>query len=97
MNLAISRTIYGLPQAEILANKHIRKKLLPAGYYEVKYTPGLWRHVTQPIQFMLVVDDFGIKYEGKKHLNHLIAAIRAAGYGVEVGEAGSLYCGIALK
>ena len=95
--LEIRRTIYGLPQAGILANKQLREKLLPADYYEVAHTPGLWHHVTRPIQFTLVVDDFGIKYEGKKHLDHLIAAIRTAGYGVEVDEAGSLYCGITLK
>ena len=97
MYLEIRRTIYGLPQAGILANKQLREKLLPAGYYEVTHTPGLWRHVTWPIQFTLVVDDFGIKYEGNKHLDHLIVAIRTAGYGVEVDKAGSLYCGITLK
>jgi hypothetical protein len=73
--LEIRKIMYGLPQAGILSNKQLREKLLPAGYYEVAHTPGLWRHVTRPIQFTLVVDDFGIKYEGKKHLDHLIAAI----------------------
>ena len=43
------------------------------------------------------MDNFDIKYEGKTHLNHLIAAIRTAGYGVEVDKVGSLYCGITLK
>ena len=80
VQLEIRRTIYGLPQVGILANKQLREKILPAGYYEVAHTPGLWRHVTRPIQCTLVVDDFGIKYEGKKHLDHLIAAIRSAGY-----------------
>ena len=77
MYLEICRTIYGLSQAGILANKQLREKFLPAGYYGVTHTPGLWRHVTRPIKSTLVVDDFGIKYEGKKHLGHLIAAIRA--------------------
>ena len=97
MYLEIRRTIYGLPQAGNLANKQLHKKLVFVGCYEVAHTPGLWRHVTRPIQFTLVVDNFGIKYEGKKYLNHLIAAIRVAGYGVEVDEAGSLYDGITLK
>ena len=74
----IHRTIYRLPQAGILANKQLREKFLPAAYYEVTHTPGLWHHIIRPIQFTLVVDGFGIKYKGKKHLNHLIAAIRAA-------------------
>ena len=46
---------------------------------------------------MLAVDNFGITYKGKKHLDRLIAAIRAAEYGVEIDKAGSLYCGIILK
>ena len=95
--LEICRTIYGIQQAGTLANKQIHEKLLPAGYYEVAHTLGLWRHITRPIQFTLVVDDFGINYQGKKHLDHLIAAIRVVGYGVEVDKTGSLYCGITLK
>jgi hypothetical protein len=33
----------------------LRKRLLPHGYYECKHTPGLWRHLTRPISFTLVV------------------------------------------
>ena len=95
--LEIRRTIYGLPQAGILANKQLREKLLPAGYYEVAHTPGLWRHVAQPIQFMLGMDSFGISYKGKIRLDHLIAAIREAGHGVKADEVGSLYYGITLE
>ena len=40
------------------------------------YTPGLWRHVTKPVQFSLVVDDFGVKYVGEEHVNHLIKALQ---------------------
>ena len=39
----IDRGMYGLPQAGILANKLLRKRLKPHGYFEVKHTPGLWR------------------------------------------------------
>jgi hypothetical protein len=59
----IRKAIYGLPQAGILSNLLLRKRLAPAVYYEVAHTPGLWRHVTRPIQFSLVVDDFGVKYD----------------------------------
>ena len=61
------------------------------------HTPGLWRHVTRPVQFTLVVDDFGIKYVGQDNLDHLIKAIEGAGYQVAVDEEGSLYCGIPFK
>ena len=59
--MEIIRGMYGLPQAGILANQLLRKRLKPHGYYEVQHTPGLWRHESLPIQFTLVVDDFGVK------------------------------------
>ena len=37
--------------------------------------PGLWKHKTKPIQFVLVVDDFGIKYINKDDLDHLIRTL----------------------
>ena len=58
--------MYDLPQAGILANKLLRQRLEPHGYYEVEHTPGLWIHRTLPIQFTLVVNDFGVKYINKK-------------------------------
>ena len=60
----IRKAIYSLPQAGILANKLLKKRLHPEGYYEVAHTSGLWKHVTRPICFTLVVDDFGVKYTG---------------------------------
>ena len=61
---AIVRCMDGLPQSGILANKLLRERLLKHGYYEMPHTPGLWKHVSRPISFTLVVDDFGIKYMG---------------------------------
>jgi hypothetical protein len=74
--LEMRRAVWGLPQAGILANKLLRKQLLPHGYYECKHTPGLWRHLTCPISFTLVVNDFGVKYVGREHANHLIKCIK---------------------
>ena len=37
----IRKAIYGLPQVGILANKLLKKRLKPHGYYEVPHTPGL--------------------------------------------------------
>ena len=93
--LEIRRAIYGLPQAGILANKLLRERLEPEGYYEVTHTPGLWKHVSRPVQFSLVVDDFGVKYVGKKHADHLLAAIEKH-YTCAVDWTGDLYCGIKL-
>jgi hypothetical protein len=67
--------MYGLPQAGILANQLLARSLAIHGYHQTKFTPGLWRHVTHPIQFTLVVDDFGVQYVGAEHAQHLIAAL----------------------
>jgi hypothetical protein len=65
------RAVWGLPQAGIFANKLLRRRLLPHGYYECTNTPGLWKHETRPISFTLVVNNFGVKYVGKEHVDHL--------------------------
>jgi hypothetical protein len=69
------RGMYGLPQAGLLANKLLEICLNKHGYRQSKLVPGLWKHNTRPIQFTLVVDDFGIKYVGKEHAQHLKNAL----------------------
>ncbi len=71
-----SPAVWGLPQAGVLANKHLRRKLALFGYHECVNTPGLWRHETRAISFTLVVDDFGVKYVKKDDVDHLIASIK---------------------
>ena len=56
----IRRGCYGLLQSGMLANRQLREILEKEGYYEARTTPGLWRHKWRPIQFFLVVDDFGV-------------------------------------
>jgi hypothetical protein len=94
--LEVRKAIYGLPQAGILANQLLKQRLRPFGYFEVAHTPGLWKHITRPIQFTLTVDDFGVKYEGKEHADHLIEAL-STHYALEQDWGGTLYCGISLK
>ena len=94
--MQIERGMYGLPQAGILANKLLRKRLAPHGYYEAKHTPGLWKHTTHPVQFTLVVDGFGVKYVGKQYADHLLNALQET-HEVSTDWHGSLYCGITLE
>jgi hypothetical protein len=94
--MEIRKGMYGLPQAGILANQLLRQRLKPHGYFEVTNTPGLWKHVTRPTTFTLVVDDFGIKYVGDEHAHHLIDTLSKY-YTVETDWSGSLYCGIQLQ
>ncbi len=74
--LRMEQVVWGLLQAGILTNELLCKRLAPHGYYEYINTPGLWRHKWHPITFTIVVEDFGVKYVGKEHADHIIACIK---------------------
>ncbi len=78
-----------------MTNKRLRRKLAPFGYYECVKTPSLLKHETRPLTLTLVVDDFGVKYESKDDVDHLIASIKST-YKVTEDWTGNLYCGISL-
>ncbi len=94
--LEMRRAMWGLPQAGILANKLLWQHLLPHGYYKCNNTPGQWKHETRPISFTLVANNFGVKYVGKEHVEHLIWCIKQQ-YELTKDWTSDLYCGIKLK
>jgi hypothetical protein len=94
--LEVNKGMYGLPQAGLLANELLEKRLNKHGYYQSKLIPGLWKHKTRPIQFTLVVDDFGVKYVGQEHAIHLKQVLEEH-YKVTTDWAGERYVGIHLK
>ena len=93
----IRRGMYGLPQAGILAEKQLIHFLGNYGYSPVPHTPGLWRHKLQPITFCLVVNDFGVKYVGREHADHLIQCLRNHYKEIDIDWAGKHFCGIHLN
>jgi hypothetical protein len=94
--IEVQKGMYGMPQTGILSNQLLARRIAIHGYHQKKFTPGLWRHVTRPIQFTLVVDDFGVQYVGAEHAHHLIAALETD-YTVSKDWTGGLYCGITLN
>ena len=68
--------MYGLPQSGILAQTLLETHLNAHGCHQSKITPGLWTHEWQPICFTLVVDNFGLKYVGMEHADHLIKCMK---------------------
>ncbi len=92
----IRQGCYGLPQAGILANDLLRTRLEAEGYYEAVNTPGLWRHKWRPIQFCLIVNDFGVEYVGIEHFNHLLNLLKKF-HGVQFNMAGDKFVGIDIK
>ena len=93
--IEIRKGMYGLPQAGIIANQLLIKRLAPFGYFPVSHTPGLWKHKHRPVLFSLVVDDFGVKYVGKEHAQHLIDTLSSF-YELTVDWEATKYCGITL-
>jgi len=60
--LKVTKTMYGFPQSGSIAHVQLADILHKAGFQDHDHTPGLWTHQTKPISFILLCDDFGIKY-----------------------------------
>jgi hypothetical protein len=73
--MMVVRGMYGLPQAGSLGHDLLEERLNKEGYFQSKIVSGLWKNKTRDIKFVLVVDDFGIKYIKEADLDHLIQAL----------------------
>jgi len=93
--LRAKQGMYGLPQAGLLANELLKKHLNKHSYRQSKLVPGLWKHDTRPIQFTLVVDNFGVKYVGEEHAQHLKNTLKEH-YKLTCDWTGTHYIGITL-
>ena len=87
--------MYGLPQAGIIAQELLEKRLNARGDHQSPLTPGYWTHNWRPISFTLVVDDFGVKYVGKEHADHLLQTINA-NYETSHEWEGTRYIGLTI-
>ena len=88
--------MYGLPQAAYLSNRHLVKHLATHGYLDDPNVPCLFTNESTGIQFALIVDDFGVKYNSTTGLDHLVAAIQAGGWKLKINRKGDKYLGINL-
>jgi hypothetical protein len=94
--IEIHKGMYGLPQAGILANELLQRNLAKDGYRPTQHTRGLWKHDTRPVSLLLVVDDFGVKYIGREHAEHLMACIKKH-HEISSNWKGSADCGLTLE
>jgi hypothetical protein len=93
--IEIQKGMYALPQTGILSNELLQRNIAKDGYRLTTHTHGLWTHDTRPISFSLVVDDFGVKYVGREHAEHLMTCIRKH-YNISSDWNGTAYCGLTL-
>jgi hypothetical protein len=91
----VRRGMYGLPQAGLIAQEQLIKRLKKAGYHQSETSPGFWKHEWRPISFTLVVDDFGVKYVGKENADHLISVLQG-NYEIDIDWEGTRYIGLTL-
>ena len=91
----IQEGIYGLPQADILANQQLTNHLFIAGYAPVPLKPGVWKHATRDIHFFLCVDDFLIKYANKIDAEHLLQTLESRNI-ISTDWQDQLYCKVTL-
>ena len=91
----IKKGMYGLKQAGKLAQARLIAHLAAHGYMNTPEAPCMFRHQTRNIAFVLVVDDFGIKYKGKEHVEHLIETLRKL-YKITFDWEGKKYVGLTI-
>ena len=94
--LQIEKGMYGLPCAGIIVQELLTKWLEKHDYTHSDMTPGCWTHKWGPISFTLTADDFGVKYVGKEHADHLISVLEEH-YLVKQDWLGKKHCGITLR
>jgi hypothetical protein len=87
--------MYGLPQAGIIAQELLEKRLIIAGYKQSKLTQGYWTHDWHPISFTLVVDNVGVKYINKDDVTHLLDVLQKD-YETDTDWEGTRYLGLTL-
>ena len=87
--------MYGIPQSRLLAIQILEKRLNKQCYRQSKLVLGLWKHDWRPVQFKIVVDNFGVKYVGEEHAQHLKHTLEE-NYTVTTEWDGKQYIGITL-
>ena len=92
----ITKGMYGLPQAGILAQELLEKRLAKEGYKQSKIINGFWKHKTRPISFTLVVDDFAVKYVKEEDAEHLINTIKKY-YPLKIDKKATKYIGLTIE
>jgi hypothetical protein len=88
--------MFCFPQAGIIAQELLEKRLAEHGYYQSKIVHGLWKHKTRPIYFCLVVDNFAVKYVKRVDADNLINTIKQY-YLMTVDKDATKYIGLTIQ
>lgn len=93
----ISKGIYGLKQAGLLAQQRLVQHLSKHDFFPISaISPCIFKHKTRNIVFSLVVDDFGVKFKAKEDVEELLRVLRLL-YVVKEDWTGSAYVGFKIQ
>ncbi len=95
VHFKVVRGMYSLPQSRSNSHDELKEQLNKEGYFKSTFVPALWKHNKRPTQFVLVVDDFGIKYFSTDDLNHLHDTLKQY-YAIKLDPEGKEYVKINL-
>ena len=95
MFICVEKEMHRIPHEGIIAQKLLEERLKKHCCCQSDKTPGLWKHDTRPICFSLIFDDFGVKYFGKEHADHIVGVLREF-YDVDKDREGTKYCWVTL-
>jgi hypothetical protein len=90
----IDKTMYGLKESGRLSNIQLVSLLNTHGFFETT-TPCLFRHLSRPITFVLVVDNFGVKYHNRSDYDFLLSALSSQ-YAVKSHPIGTQFLGLRI-
>ena len=91
----IPKGVYWLTKVGKIANNKLKLQLAKLGHEPAPIMPGLWRHQARLLQFSLVVDDFGVKYERQADITHILDALKTI-YNISEDWGGKIYRGLNL-
>ncbi len=86
--------MYSLKEAGKLSNLRLVSLLQSFAFHQTD-TPGLFRHASRPITFVLVVDDFGVKYHRPSDFAFLVSCLSTL-YHVKAHPIASSFLGFSL-
>jgi len=86
----ITKGMYGLPEAGILAQQRLYKHLIEHQFELAENTSGLLKHKTRNLTFSLVVDDFGVCYTDQADVQYLIETLQKL-YQITIDWTGTKY------
>ena len=90
----VTKSMYGLPHAGKIAQDVLVERLASHGYLQTG-TTCLFRHVTNGVAFVLVVDDFGVKFQNEAGAEDLIRCLQLY-YTLTIKKDATKYLGLTI-